>query len=363
MDTWIEDRPITLPYQLLTQPLHSNIHNYNWNKVVILTDITYVEIYLSPLSTNSVYTLVTWASLWISQCYGALQILNAESILCNAVTLKTWTTYIISSFVGDICRGTCSHAGSQYSIWPPIWGSRYYNRVNVTSFSGESVQVHLVRFYISWLKPTSTSCIHYVLLEVQTFIIGMCNPSTLVQTILLKSQQWTAICDKHMNPPTHLFWTVSRHVCKCILPIPVPFPGPIFLFFYYSLYYSTIVTLIYWLLNNLHHFLSSTSTAWNLWPARRQMTISKWIIWNTLAVHLHWNWQPIFIDKSIFDLQLWVSVLCCRWQVSLISMYCNRIIKIPIWRLPMTTVRSLKIMLRVQYWWRWSGQEISLLGY
>jgi len=48
---------------------------------------------------------------------------------------------ILTMFGGVICRGACSHSGSQCSIWPAPRNSECYNHVNVTSSSGASCSI------------------------------------------------------------------------------------------------------------------------------------------------------------------------------------------------------------------------------
>jgi len=142
----------------------------------------------------------------------------------------------------------------------------------------------------------------------------MKNPSYPVDLTLLKSQQTTSIDNINMNH-RRVFQTLSRYASRLHPPAPsVPFSRhasnciflnrvflccPIFPLFYWTSYYIYP----YILLSTFSNFTSSSST-WNLRPARWGITIRRRIKKHTLREHLHVHWrrQPIFIAEQMFAL-------------------------------------------------------------
>jgi len=113
-----------------------------------------------------------------------------------------------------------------------------------------------------------------------------------------KSQWRTRIDNLNMNCQ-HVFWTLSWHTLNCLLLDWGVVSCSIFLVLYYTSYYIYP----YILLSTFPNFASSSST-WNIRPARWGITIHKWIKKPTLKEHLHMHWrrQPIFIADQMFGL-------------------------------------------------------------
>jgi len=152
---WMHEREVMLmisPYQLLTQLQHPRMIQYHLITCVLSVDIPHTEIHICHRSIpHSVWNLATHPSLLRSHIYRVLQIANAASIQCHAVSSNAQT------FMHKFLCLAESYAGAHVFIQvlsAPL-GQRE-GLLNVLSIR----PVCLVLFHVRRRWPTSNSCIH-----------------------------------------------------------------------------------------------------------------------------------------------------------------------------------------------------------